>query len=86
MRIMKLLSRRVLAVLLTLVMCLGMLPGTALAAEAAADAAPPVTEGELSADTMGFAGGSGTESDPYLISSAGGLRSEERRVGKECRL
>lgn len=31
MRIMKLLSRRVLAVLLTLVMCLGMLPGTALA-------------------------------------------------------
>ena len=83
MRIMKLLSRRVLAVLLTLVMCLGMLPGTALAAEAAADAAPPVTEGELSADTMGFAGGSGTESDPYLISSAGGLRYLAQVVNSE---
>lgn len=79
----KIIRRRALALLLTLVMCLGMLPGTALAAEAAADAAPPVTEGELSADTMGFAGGSGTESDPYLISSAGGLRYLAQVVNSE---
>src|SRR5690606_39515997 len=31
-----------------------------------------------------FAGGDGTEANPYQIEDVDQLRSEERRVGKEC--
>ena len=73
MRIYHYLRKRGLALFMALVMCLGFLPPPAAQA-ADAGASLPVTKAELQLDTMGFSGGTGTESDPYLISSAGGLR------------
>ena len=60
----KTICRRGLALLLSLVMCLGMLPGTAWAADA------DTWDGTRA---TAFAGGSGTEKDPYRIETGAQL-------------